>query len=263
MGRAQSYQWILGTLAILGVCSGRALADSATIAVATNFAATAKVLIESFERKGTHEIRLITGSSGKLYAQIKNGAPVDVFLSADMDRPARLVTELSAMRETLRVYASGRLLLWRPRPSAAAEKTSENFSAPGPEWLREVEGGHIALANPELAPYGHASREVLGALGLVDEIRSRLVYGENIGQTYAMVATGNAALGFIARAQIPVSAQRSDTIWEVPASFHGPIQQGVVQLVRARNNEAASAWIAYLASEEAKDVIREAGYEVE
>jgi len=262
VARAQSKRWIWAAVAFLGTWPGIAFSDSATVAVSSNFAATARGLVEVFEAQNIHEIRVATGSSGKLYAQIQNGAPFDVFLSADMARPEQLVAESVALGETLRVYALGRLLLWRPKVRAAGGR-SELGSSPGPGWLSKNRSRHVALANPELAPYGQASREVLEGLNLMDEVRSRMVFGENIGQTYAMVATGNATVGFIARAQLPTSDQLDGTVWEIPLALHLPIEQGVVQLSRAKENAAAKAFVAYLASDVAKEFIRKAGYEVE
>jgi len=262
VARAQSKRWIWAAVAFLGTWPGIAFSDSATVAVSSNFAATARGLVEVFEAQNIHEIRVATGSSGKLYAQIQNGAPFDVFLSADMARPEQLVAESVALGETLRVYALGRLLLWRPKVRAAGGR-SELGSSPGPGWLSKNRSRHVALANPELAPYGQASREVLEGLNLMDEVRPRMVFGENIGQTYAMVATGNATVGFIARAQLPTSDQLDGTVWEIPLALHLPIEQGVVQLSRAKENAAAKAFVAYLASDVAKEFIRKAGYEVE
>ena len=262
MARAQSKRWIWAAVAFLGTWPVIAFSDSATVAVSSNFAATARGLVEVFEAQNIHEIRVATGSSGKLYAQIQNGAPFDVFLSADMARPEQLVAESVALGETLRVYALGRLLLWRPKVRAAGGR-SELGSSPGPGWLSKNRSRHVALANPELAPYGQASREVLEGLNLMDEVRPRMVFGENIGQTYAMVATGNATVGFIARAQLPTSDQLDGTVWEIPLALHLPIEQGVVQLSRAKENAAAKAFVAYLESDVAKEFIRKAGYEVE
>ena len=262
VARAQAKRWIWAAVAFLGAWPGIAFSDSATVAVSSNFAATARGLVEVFEAQNIHEIRVATGSSGKLYAQIQNGAPFDVFLSADMARPEQLVAESIALGETLRVYALGRLLLWRPKVPAAGGR-SELGSSPGPGWLSKNRSRHVALANPELAPYGQASREVLEGLNLMDEVRPRMVFGENIGQTYAMVATGNATVGFIARAQLPTSDQLEGTVWEIPLALHLPIEQGVVQLSRAKENAAAKAFVAYLASDVAKEFIKKSGYEVE
>ena len=147
VARAQSKRWIWAAVAFLGTWPGIAFADSATVAVSSNFAATARGLVEVFEAQNIHEIRVATGSSGKLYAQIQNGAPFDVFLSADMARPEQLVAESIALGETLRVYALGRLLLWRPKVRAAGGR-SELGSSPGPGWLSKNRSRHVALANP-------------------------------------------------------------------------------------------------------------------
>lgn len=236
-------------LAATGARAGQAL-----VAVASNFAPVAEDLADRFASSTGHRITLVAGSTGKLYAQIARGAPFDVFLAADSARPARLVEEGRAIAGSRRVYALGRLVLWSASPDLR--------SAAGPDLLARGDFRHLAIANPDLAPYGVAAREVLLSLGLLAKLEERLVHGENIGQTYALVASGNAELGFVADAQGRGTPGRESGGWRVPTDHHAPIRQEAVLLARAATNRAARAFLDYLADDEAKQAIEAAGYEV-
>jgi len=237
-----------------------ARSDDVLVAVATNFAPVARQLGVEFERSTGHELRLISGSTGKLYAQIVNGAPFEVLLAADRQRPARLVSEGLAVATSRRTYAVGRLVLWSPDPQRVARD--------GRETLREADFRWLALANPDLAPYGVAAREVLMSLGLEGVLADRLVIGENIGQTHALVATGNAEIGLIAASQRPnggllPGSSGSGSRWLVPRDLHAPIRQDAVLLRRGSESAGARAFLDYLASPPAKELIRSFGYEVD
>jgi molybdate transport system substrate-binding protein len=243
---------VLATLTFVGLPVGRVYADEALIAVASNFSVVAESLVADFEAVHPHEIRISTGSTGKLYAQILRGAPFDVFLAADQHRPERLVEVGRAIAETQRTYARGRLVLLSstgPVKDGAVRLRSNSFRT-------------LAIANPDLAPYGVAAREVLASLGVLDMIEGRIVMGENIGQTYALVATGNAELGLVAAAQVK-GDERAAGSWSVPASMHAAIRQDVVLLTRASTNVAALAFLAYLETPSARANIVASGYEVE
>lgn len=238
----------------IAVSATLARAEQALVAVASNFAPVAEALVARFESTTGHRVTLVPGSTGKLYAQIVRGAPFDVFLAADSARPARLVAEGRALADSQRIYALGRLVLW----SASADLRPRL----GPELLASGRFRHLAVANPDLAPYGMAAREVLRTLDLETKLEERLVFGENIGQTYALVASGNATLGFIAYAQVATEVERGAGGWRVPANHHAPIRQEGVLLARAATNPAARAFLDYLATDAAKRAISVAGYEV-
>ncbi len=246
---------LLATLAGILACAVPAQAERVRVAVASNFVVAAERLVTEFAANSEHEVQLIAGSTGKLYAQIVRGAPFDVFLSADAARPARLVEDGLAIAESRRAYALGRLVLWSADPDARASL--------GPEALRRGAFRRLAIANPDLAPYGVASREALASLGVGRDVAPRLVYGENIGQAYALVASGNADLGFIARSQVVQRGGARDAGWVVPASHHAPIRQELVLLSRAAGNAGAQAFVTWLASDAARATIRAAGYEVD
>ena len=164
-------------------------AQPVRVALAANFATPMKLLVSRFEKETGHKALLSVGATAKLYAQIKSGAPFDVFLAADTDTPTRLEQDSAAVPGSRFTYATGRLMLW----SAQAD----TVDAQG-DVLRNGNFKHLALAAPKLAPYGAAAMQTLTRLGLMDRLRPKLVLGESIGQTYSFVATGNAELGFVA-----------------------------------------------------------------
>lgn len=235
---------------------GAAGAEVALVAVATNFADVMERLEADFERGSPHAITLSTGSTGQLYAQISNGAPFDLLLAADQARPARLEAEGLAVRGTRFTYALGALSLWSADP--------DRIGAHGVATLRAADFRRLAMANPDLAPYGLAARQVLERLGLHATLRDRIVLGENAGQAHAMVATGNAELGLVARSHVLSPRNPSPgSRWDVPAALHQPIRQDAVLLTRAEDNSAARDLLAYLRRPDVRAVIRGYGYGVE
>jgi molybdate transport system substrate-binding protein len=244
--------WLL--VAWLCVWSGSAAADAARIAVAANFAEPMQALAKLFAGGG-HEVVASPGSTGQFYAQIRNGAPFDVLLSADRATPERLESDGFAVKGTRFTYAIGKLALY----SAEANR----IGADGPGALRG-DFRKLAIANPELAPYGIASQQALTALGLWEALRPKLVLGQNIGQTFQFVATGNAELGFVALSQIAgPNAPKTGTRWDVPQSLYRPIEQDAVLLQRGAANPAARAFLDFLRGPRARELIASYGYGVE
>jgi molybdate transport system substrate-binding protein len=219
------------------------------VAVATNFAVTSEVIGRDFSAASGHRVVISSGSSGKLAAQIESGAPFEVFLSADAARPRHLEERGLAVAGSRFPYALGRLVLWSAKP---------DFVDPTGDVLAGDAFRHLAIANPELAPYGAAAREVLLRLGHWQRLEPRLVRGEDIGQTFQFVATGNAELGFVALAQLVGRADGSR--WLVPEELHAPIEQQAALLVPGARDEAARAFAAYLRSQAARARIERAGY---
>ncbi len=225
-----------------------------TVAVAANFKTVMDQLEPLFEEASGHDLRVSSGSTGKLYAQIMQGAPFDLLLAADELRPALLVEEGLAKDEHRFTYAIGRLALW----TALSRYDEDDLLI---EALGRGDFRRLAIANPELAPYGLAAEEALTALKLWGQFQDRIVRGQNIGQTFAMVATGNAELGFVALASLMEPDYREQgRAWEVPQELHEPIRQDAVLLRSAEDNEAALAFLAFLMSEEARKIIRSYGY---
>ncbi len=235
-------------------CSAAALADEVQVAVAANFTAPAKQIADIFEKDTGHTAQLSFGATGKFYAQIKNGAPFDVLLSADDATPARLVSEGAAVAGSSFTYATGRLVLWSAKSGYVDDRG---------EVLKKGEFKHLSIANPRLAPYGAAAVEVLTALKLLNLIQPKFVQGENIAQAHQFVATGNAELGFVALSQLMKDGKfGAGSAWVVPAALHQPICQDIVMLVRGKGKPAAEAWLKYLRSDKAKAVIQSFGYEI-
>ena len=249
---AWSSAFIVAACGIVAFASAQAA--EVNVAVAANFTAPMQKIAAAFEQDTGHKAILSLGSSGKFYAQIKNGAPFQVLLSADDETPARLESEGVALPGTRFTYATGRLVLWSKKAGVVDDKG---------EILRKGAFGHLAIADPKLAPYGAAALEALNKLGLATELQPKFVQGENIGQAYQFVATGNAALGFVALSQVTVDGKiQEGSAWVVPANLHKPIRQDAVMLTAAKGNPAASALMAYLKGDKAKAIIQSFGYEL-
>ncbi|MCP5143702.1 MAG: molybdate ABC transporter substrate-binding protein [Gammaproteobacteria bacterium] len=243
-----------GILAAL-VSSAPAMAAQATVAVATNFAAAMKVLAEDFHRASGHEVIVATGSTGKLYAQISHGAPFDVFLAADQDHVRKLERDGSVVKDSRFTYALGALTLWRRDPTPMAGPPQVVLASPAVR--------HVAIANPRLAPYGKAAQQVLQRLNLWDEVAPRIVIGQNIGETFSMVATGNAEVGFVALSSVfDLQGDAAGSRWDIPQSLYDPIAQDAVLLRHGADNTAAIAFLDFLRSPVAHKIIRGFGYEV-
>ncbi|MGI4845107.1 MAG: molybdate ABC transporter substrate-binding protein [Janthinobacterium lividum] len=235
-------------------CAAGARAGEVQVAVAANFTAPMHVIAAQFERDTGHRAKLAFGSTGKFYAQVRNGAPFEVLLAADDETPARLEKEGRAAPGTRFTYAIGRLVLWSARDGVVDA---------GGEVLRTGDFRHLAIANPKTAPYGAAAVTVLKKLNLFDALQARLVQGENIAQTHQFVSTGNAQLGFVALSQVARNGRiASGSGWIVPASLHQPIRQDALVLARGRNNPAAQALVDYLKSAKARAIIQSFGYEL-
>lgn len=223
-------------------------AGDAHVAVASNFIVPMQVLARDFAGASGHTITVSSGASGKLYAQVKHGAPFDVLLSADSEAPARLARE--ALGGTPFTYAIGRLVLWSPQPGRIDGT---------PAVLQRGAFKRLAVANAKLAPYGAAAQDVLQALQLATRLQPKLVVGENIAQTYQFVASGNAELGFVARSQV---IRASGSMWLVPPALHRPLRQDALLLKRGAANPAARAWVDYLQSPAARAIIQTHGYDL-
>lgn len=239
-------------LAWLIFSSGFTFADEVRVAVAANFTAPMKIIAADFEKDTGHKAVLAFGGTGQLYAQIRNGAPYDILLSADDTTPAKLEKAGLGVPGSRFTYAIGKLVLWSIEPG---------FVDDAGAVLKKGDFEHIAVANPKLAPYGAAAIETLTKLGLLNAIEPRIVQGENISQTYQFVATGNARLGFVALSQVLKDGKlKSGSAWVVPAGLYSGIRQDAVLLSRGRNNPAALALVKYLRGEKARSVIRSYGY---
>jgi molybdate transport system substrate-binding protein len=228
-----------------------ARADEVTVAVAANFTAPMQAIAPLFERESGHKLMLAFGSTGSFYAQIRNGAPFEVLLSADDETPARLMQDKAAVPGSAFAYAFGRLVLWSPK-AGLVDGAGEVLRQPGFQRL--------ALANPRLAPYGVAAVQTLKAMGLYETLQPRLVMGENITQTLQFISSGNAQLGFVALSQVMRDGRIEGSFWRVGESLHQPIRQDAVLLEKGRGKAGAQALLAYLRGDKARTVIESFGY---
>ena len=234
--------------------AANAVADEVQVAVAANFTLPMQRIAADFERDSGHKALLSFGATGRFYAQIKNGAPFELLLSADDETPARLAREGAAVVTSRFTYAIGRLVLW----SAQAGVVDGQGAV-----LKAGSYRHLAIANPKTAPYGAAAVEVLTGLGLQGAVSPKLVQGENIAQAQQFVASGNAELGFVALSQVWRDGQlTSGSAWVVPSSLHTPIRQDAVLLTLGRDKPAALALMRYLQTDKVRSTIRSFGYDL-
>ncbi len=245
---------ILSTLFGLTLLAGRAPAEEVTIAVAANFTDATREIAPLFEKATGHTTKISYGSTGKLYSQIEHGAPFEVFLAADTKRPVKAEEAGLAVPGTRFVYAKGQLVLWSAKPDLISD---------GEAFLKGGDFAHLALANPKTAPYGLAAEQVMTHLGLLDSLKPRLVQGDSIAQTFQFASTGNAEAGFVALAQVRGWKGDAGSQWVIPADYYAPIDQSAVLLKKGEANPAAKAWLAFLKSDAAREVIERYGYGVE
>lgn len=240
--------WLMVTAAV----SGHALAGQVQVAVAANFTAPLQAIAAEFERDSGQRVVASFGATGQLYAQIRNGAPFEVFFSADEHSVTKLDSEGLGVSGSRFTYAVGSLVLW-----SANAGYLDGSDAP----LRANQFRHLAIANPKAAPYGSAAYEVLEKLGLSAAVQGKLVEGQSITQTHQFIASGNAELGFVALSQVYKDGQlRSGSAWQVPAALHTPIKQDALILKTGEHNPVAAAFVAYVKGAKAAAIIHAYGY---
>ncbi len=229
-------------------------AEEVNVAVAANFTAPMNVIATDFERDTGHKAKLAFGSTGRFYAQIKNGAPFQVLFSADDETPAKLAQEGLAEPASRFTYAIGSLVLWSAKPGLVDANGAV---------LKSGKFNKLAIANPKTAPYGRAAIETLTKLGLLSIVEPKFVQGENIAQTFQFAQTGNADLAFVALSQVMKDGKVTEgSAWQIPADMHEPIRQDAILLNSGRGNPAAEALLKYLKTDKVKTVIRSFGYGV-
>lgn len=241
-----------GVLCCFGLSSAGAQAASTLVAVSANFGEVAAELETIFETETGHDVVLSIGSTGQLYAQITNGAPFDILLAADQNRPA-LLEENGGIKGSRFTYAIGLLTVWSANPALITQDGINDSATIN----------HFAIANPDLAPYGHAARQALIAMGQWDMYADNLVMGQNISQTFSMIATGNADVGIVAKSYVlsPRNTQTGSFL-DIPPELYDPIKQDAILLEHGANNPAALAFLDFLQSETARNIIVTFGYRV-
>jgi molybdate transport system substrate-binding protein len=235
-------------VAFLGSLAAQAQAGVTHVAVAANFTEPAKEIAALFKQKTGHEAVLIFGASGAFFTQITHGAPFEVFLSADTERPKMAVDGGFAVPDSVFTYAIGKLVLW----SRVVDVTN------GEAALKAGKFSKISIANPIAAPYGTAAIETMQALGVYDALKPKIVQGNSIAQAFQFVDTKNAEVGFVALSQLHRVTE--GTRWEVPENLHAPIRQDAVLLKTGADNEASKAFLAFLKGPEASAIIAQFGY---
>ena len=227
-------------------------ADEISLAVASNFTECMRSLAREFEKNGNHKLSISTGATGRQFAQISHGAPFDIFFAADTRRPQLLEQQGLIIKNTRFTYAIGKLILWSPEPDFIDDNalilTSDKFS-------------HLSVANPKLAPYGLAARQVLSNMNLWDKLQGKMVRGENVGQAFQFVKTGNAQLGFVAASQVKsLKNQATGSKWIPDKSLYDPIRQ---QAVLLKDKPAARQFLQFMKSPAARAIITGFGYGVD
>jgi molybdate transport system substrate-binding protein len=230
-----------------------AFADEVSVGVAANFTAPMKQIAAEFEKESGHKVVASFGSTGKLYAQIKNGAPFEMLLAADDETPAKLVKENVAVSASQFTYAVGKLVLWSAKPGLVDDAGAV---------LKKGAFAHLSLADPKLAPYGVASIETLKALGAYEAVQPKMVTAETITQAYQYIASGNAELGFVALSQVLKDGKTDGSSWLVPAHLYTPIRQDAVLLAPGKGKTAAESLVKFLKGDKAKAIIQTFGYEL-
>jgi len=239
-------------LSLLAAIASPAIAAEVHVAVAANFTAPVQAIAAEFEKDTGNKVVASFGATGQFYAQIKNGAPFEVFLAADDSTPAKLEAEKAVVPGSRFTYATGKLALWSAKEGYVDDKG---------EVLKKNEYAHLSIANPKTAPYGLAATQVLAKLGLTQTVASKLVEGQNISQAYQFVASGNAELGFVALSQIYKDGKISGgSAWVVPGELHEPIKQDAVILDKGKDNPVARQFVDYLKGPKAAAVIKAYGY---
>lgn len=242
----------LALILLSGSAIAGAMAGEVSLGVAANFTDTTRELAKRFETETGHTVSASYGSTGKLYAQIKNGAPFDVFMAADVRRPALIEEEQAGVPGTRFTYARGKLALWSPE--AAPFDNAESYLAQQPF-------SRLAIANPKTAPYGHAAQQVLEHLNQWEALQPKLVRGESIAQAFQFVVSRNAQAGFVALSQVKAWQEDEGTLWNVPQTYYQPIDQQAILLKHGADKAAATAWMDFLKSDTAIAIIRSYGYD--
>lgn len=240
-------------LGLLGA-SHAVLGDTVSVAVAANFTDATRDIVSLFEQATGHTARVSFGSTGKLFSQIENGAPFEVFLAADSRRPVKAEKAGLAVPGTRFTYARGKLVLWSARPGVFED---------GEAYVKAVAFPRAAIANPRTAPYGLAAQQVMEYLGVWEAAQPRLVQGDSIAQAFQFTATANAEVGFVAFSQVKAWNREPGTLWEIPQDYYAPIAQQAVLLQKGIERPAARAFLDFLRTPEAHAVITGYGYGVE
>ena len=237
---------------LLAVIPARAQELAVAAAADLKFAMTD--LAAQFETKTGTKVNVTYGSSGNFFAQLKNGAPFEVFFSADIDYARKLEAAGFSDPGTLSRYATGRIVIWAPADSKL------NVSESGWKTLLDDRVKKIAIANPEHAPYGRAAVAAMQKAGIYERVKSKLVFGENISQAAQFVQSGNAQAGILALSLAVSDALKDGKRWDIPQDLHPPIEQAAIVLKSAKNNETARAFLDFVKSDKGRATLAKYGF---
>jgi molybdate transport system substrate-binding protein len=247
------YKPIIVVFAVLLACScARAQAVKVAAAADLKFAMTE--LAAQFEKQSGAKLDVTYGSSGDFLTQVQNGAPFDLFFSADSEYPKKLEAAGLVEPGTLREYAVGRIVIWTPGDSGI------NAAKDGWKCLLDQRVKKIAIANPEHAPYGRAALAALKKAGIYEQVKDKLVYGENIAQAAEFVQSGNAQVGVVALSLAISPAMKNGNRWEIPADSYPPIKQAVALLKASKNKDAARHFLDYVSGAQGRETLQRFGF---
>jgi molybdate transport system substrate-binding protein len=241
-------------LAVMLFVAGSARAQEIRLAAAADLRFALSELAMNYEQKSGTKVNVTYGSSGNFFAQIQSGAPFDLFFSADLDYPRKLEAAGLAEAGTLYEYARGRIVIWTRR-DAPIDVTIQGWNA-----LLSPSVQKIAIANPALAPYGRAAVAALEKAGILEKVKSKFVYGENISQAAQFVQFGNAQAGIVGLSLAISPAMKDGKRWEIPADMHPAIEQGAILLKSARNKAQARAFLEYVKTADARATFERFGF---
>jgi molybdate transport system substrate-binding protein len=241
-------------LAVAVIGPARAQKQEVRVAAAADLQFAMTDLAQQYEKQTGNKVNSTYGSSGNFFSQLQNGAPFDVFFSADIDYPRKLEAAGLAEPGTLSEYAVGRIAIWMPADSQV-DVAKQGWTA-----LLNASVQKIAIANPEHAPYGRAAVAALRKAGIYERVAAKLVYGENISQAAQFVQSGNAQAGIVALSLATSPAMKDGKLWEIPPDMHPPIQQAAIVLKGAKNREAAQAFLTFVKSDAGRATLVKYGF---
>ncbi len=253
-GRRCFFLFLIVISLLIPQSEARAQAQEIRIAAAADLKFAMGELSAQFEKQAGTKVNVTYGSSGNFFSQMQNGAPFDLFFSADIEYPQKLEAAGLAEQGTLYEYAVGRIVIWMP-PDSNVDVAKQGWNA-----LLDAQVKKIAIANPEHAPYGRAAVAALREAGIYESVKAKLVYGENISQAAQFVQSGNAQAGIIAMSLALSPAMRGGRRWEIPAKMHPAIVQGAIILKSAMNKRAAQAFLEFVKSEAGRKILEKYGF---
>ncbi|MDO9118154.1 MAG: molybdate ABC transporter substrate-binding protein [Nitrospira sp.] len=247
-------RFILTVILCIGAGVNGVFAEEITIAAASDLNFAMKDLVAEYEKIAGHQVKLSLGSSGNFYAQIQNGAPFDLYFSADIGYPRKLEEAGLTVSGSLYRYAVGRIVLW-------AGTASRLDVSKGLDVLREPGIKKIAIANPKHAPYGRAAVAAMESSRVYESVREKLILGENISQAAQFIESGACEIGIIALSlALSPAMSGKGAYWEIPAEAYPPLEQGAVILKQSRNQEAARRFLEFLKGPQGQDIMRRYGF---